>query len=257
MPRLGETPYRTFALLGLPRTGTTYLRTLLSSHPEVVCHGEILDPDKWANHFERLRALVGDELGPEATAERFRPDNWRRLVGLLPRLQPEKPVVGFKHMINIEEVALAEIVAEPSMPKILIWRDNLLASFSSALINRERGRAHVRTGDPIEAKRVRFDPAIFARYVAKRDRAFELCRRALEGAAAPFVVIEYRDLGRATALEAICATIGVDRERLGASSLAKQNSDDILSRFSEPDRVAQSLEALGRPDWAFEQRCEA
>ena len=99
MSRSGADGGTKFIILCAARTGSTMLRQLLDSHPEVCCYGEIMaaavTPDRWDSEAPMRRKLL----------EQYRqgPRQFLRELGQYP---PECKAVGFK--IKYEELVLAD-----------------------------------------------------------------------------------------------------------------------------------------------------
>src|SRR5882762_5828788 len=89
-----------FIILCAARTGSTMLRHLLDSHPEICCYGEIMadqvTPDRWNSAARGKHSRLMDlyRNGPRQFLEQF---------GLYP---PQAKAVGFK--IKYDELVLAD-----------------------------------------------------------------------------------------------------------------------------------------------------
>lgn len=119
-----------FVLVGPARSGTTALRAALGRHPQVVCHGEILSPNRVIGLFPAAAGLPAD------AAEALLVRN-RDTVGFIEQaLGTSRPVNGFKVLYNqIVQVhaaeALAHLLSDPRLAIIFLWRRNLARRFLS------------------------------------------------------------------------------------------------------------------------------
>jgi len=99
-----------FIILSEPRTGSTYLHSLLNCHVQVRCEGELL------NH---VNGPKDDPLG----------DVNRRLSDL------SQPVVGFKIFpedLLYHHLSLVEVVRRLDIKWVIVlWRENFLAMYVS------------------------------------------------------------------------------------------------------------------------------
>jgi LPS sulfotransferase NodH len=141
-----------FVIAGTQRTGTTLLRTSLSSHPEIDCHGEVFKLGKapyalpggyWAytrqDSLHRLKAA----LLPQRSFRDF-----------LAKLYGERGhrAVGFKLMLNHCEAMpdLWPLVAQHDVKVILVTRRNFLKTLVSRQTAAATGVYHVSASLPVK-----------------------------------------------------------------------------------------------------------
>jgi hypothetical protein len=231
-----------FVIVSLQRSGTTFLRHALSNHPDIICHGEIF-----------MHGLVGGVLDPvpylklpKVAARDADP------VGFLDTFLSfhEKGHVGFKLMLNQNQQVLEEIVRR-KWPLIVVWRENLLARFSSLLLTRATGQSHARVGREVVRAQVDFDPRDFKRF---RNREVSSWAKLidLEDFADSAILVEYCDLVASGGLRRVFEHLGIEPVEV-KSRLQKQNSSAIVERFTNPDAVLADLESIGHPEWAREE----
>lgn len=142
-----------FVIAGTQRTGTTLLRTSLSSHPDINCHGEVFKLGKapyalpggyWAytrlDNSHRLKAA----LLPQRSVEAF----LAQLYG-----QRGNHAVGFKLMLNQCEARpyLWPLVVQHRVKVVLVTRSNFLKTLVSRQTAAITGVYHVSASLPAKS----------------------------------------------------------------------------------------------------------
>jgi Sulfotransferase family len=143
---------RRFVIAGTQRTGTTLLRTSLSSHPDIVCHGEVFKtgrspyalPDGyWAfsrrSRFARVKAF----FRPRASTAEFLHHVFDR---------PECHAVGFKLMLSHckSRPYLWQQVSDHVAAVVLMTRKNVLKTLVSRRAAAKSGVYHVSASLPVK-----------------------------------------------------------------------------------------------------------
>lgn len=136
-----EQPTR-FVIVGTQRTGTTLIRTSLSSHPDIVCHGEVFSPgyrDPGGYHHYTHQSIwhrLAGVLGRRAAT-----------VAFLRRLYAEQgcAAVGFKLMLNQcrRRPGVWEFLTQHGTKVILVERRNVLKTLVSRRAAEASGVYHV------------------------------------------------------------------------------------------------------------------
>jgi LPS sulfotransferase NodH len=234
-----------YVVLCQARTGSTYLVRLLRSHPGIVSHGELFQPDAiyWADRPAQMDAAALAERDAD-------PVTFLRTVhAAAPRGVP----VGFKIFPTHSPTILEHVRASPELRRITLRRDNLLAQFSSGLIADATGRYS--SDRPRASVRVKFDEQQFLRFVRRISAELELLAdTARSRAAQPDLLdLEYSDLFAPGIGDRLTSFLGVARRALRARRLVRQNPGRIVDRFHNRDEVHAFLDRFGRPDWADEQ----
>lgn len=169
-----------FIVLSEPRTGSTYLQSLLNVHVDVCCTGDIL----------------GDEHGPKDDPVA---DVDRQLSAL------RQPVVGFKtfpeHLVY-HRLSLPELVRRLDVSwVIVVWRRNSLEMYASLQIARRTGiwySAAEPTTDVVETVEVKGSE--FLQYVADTERLWRDVVRGWPPDVVP-IFVEYEELAKTTESE--------------------------------------------------------
>jgi hypothetical protein len=125
-------PQVRFVIFSVARSGTSFLTTSLRSHPEILCHGEALLP----RHFHRhVRGSARAILSPEEIEA--------RPLAALHRLfacNDGHRVVGCKIFRGHSKSAQGDILRDPEIAKIVLQRENCLASYSSLQLAKSTGK---------------------------------------------------------------------------------------------------------------------
>jgi LPS sulfotransferase NodH len=210
-----------FLIMGLPRSGTTYLMTLLNSHPAIHCSGEQFNPYHIVGVGEDMNgdqaALIRRDRDPVNFAKAFL-ENY---------LGKGHSRVGSKFMIGHNIDLLRAIEGWENTKIIYVWRENRLAQTSS-LMKAEQTLtwAQEEVDDHIRRKTQAGPNAIRDRWheYATCDYLFGLWYENLK---CPRMAVEYcelfsRDFNRRT-----CRFLDVDPRAQMKSSLVKQGQNEI------------------------------
>jgi hypothetical protein len=238
-----------FAIVGLKRTGSSYLVNLLGGHPQIHCCGEIFNPDgvnlRWPKEAGGRRAAR--ELESELEALRATDP-----VTFLERVYATdfgRPVVGFKIFKNHHPEMLTHILADRNIAKIVHSRANGLARYASALAKRLAGPA----GRHAEKPPVAFDAAQFAPFHREHATFFDETEQRLAASGQDFHRSRYEELNNPARLIDMLNFLGVAPELPPLQGPPpNRGSSDVLSRFSNPEAAEAYLRDHGLMQWAHE-----
>src|SRR6202008_2736262 len=122
-----------FAIIGLKRTGSSYLVNLLGSHPEIHCCGEIFNRDgvnlRWPKEMGGRRA----GRGIKSELKELRGRDPQAFLERVLAIDFGKPVTGFKIFRNHNRPMLERILEGGAIAKIVHRRENGLARYASTL----------------------------------------------------------------------------------------------------------------------------
>ncbi|MGI9170150.1 MAG: sulfotransferase [Caulobacteraceae bacterium] len=235
-----------FAIIGLQRSGTTFLRRSLDDHPDIACYGEIFQPRRMVN----LQGVAGIDEMPSKEERDADP------IGYLDRFLSlfADGFIGFK-LLLAQSPEVMEEVARRGYRLISLRRENALAKYSSTMIFKSMKGTGERFLRPANegpaAVRATFSAAAFEQYRA-RDRqqwaAFEAVRDRYRP---PCCDIEYAELAWGDGLDRVLDFLGASRRSLDAG-IVKQNSTDVISRFDNPRAVGAYLSSHGLDAWSHE-----
>lgn len=238
---------RRFLIMGLPRSGTTYLMTLLNAHPRVHCSGEQFNPHAivgiGGDRDDSFEAVLARDRDPVGFFEGF----FRR------HRAPGRDLVGFKFMIGHNIRVLDHIAASPDIRLIHVRRDNRLAQVSS-LIRAVETKEWARTRpDDAPPPKIRATP----RQISQRWHEYEtfdrLFRLWLDALPHRKTEIEYREMFAPGFEGWICHFLGLPFDPAMRSPLVKQNANTILDRFEKPEPIRRYFTAVKREDWLHDE----
>lgn len=230
-----------FIILGLPRSGSTYLMSLLDAHRDVICGGEHYNPfaviDRRAD--EGHKAVLGRDKDPVGHMQAFFAKTAKRGVAC----------GGFKFMIGHNLEVLKALGADPELAIINVWRENKLAQTSSLIKAAQSKKwAQTRPDEHVDRK-----IAATPRQISHRWHEYAtfdyLIAQWLEGLANPKVTYEYRELFQPGFEENVCGFLGVPYQSTMKSKLVKQGSNSILDRFKDPKPIRYYFTQVGLERW--------
>lgn len=179
-----------FVILAAPRTGSNMLCTLLGSHPDVLCHHELYNPDGIYTALE-LRGSSFD-LGTMEARD-------RDPIGFLDRvwaMDLGHSHVGFKMTCGQNEAALSAVVGHPAVRTIVLRRGNRVRTFVSRLIAEQTGQWEVYDKADLHRPRprVRVEVDALRRSVAENEAYYADLERELESTGQHFLHVSYERL---------------------------------------------------------------
>lgn len=230
-----------FLIVGLPRSGTTYLMSLLNSHRDVLCEGEQFNP----------HSIVGAgwvERSPEAVTERDKAPV-AFLNQFYQRNSNKGAAVGCKWMIGHHAEIMGHIPNDHDLRLIYVHRENKLAQTSSLM--KALQTKQWATRDECKIDRTPIDAGPFQ--VAQKSREMEVqdmtFARWLDTVPDPVLRVEYRDMFKPGFEATLCDFLGVTFDPAMKSPLVKQGSADILARFAKKKAISNYFTETGKADW--------
>jgi hypothetical protein len=233
-----------FLVIGLPRSGTTYVQTLLSSHRDILCRGEMFVPGQIDDSGTKSRqpgAVAARDADPAGfLARALRGDG----------LDVPKPAaIGIKVLFHHHPRLFAEIVpADPALRLIHVTRENRLAQFASARQVQMTGDWVAGPGRP-RAPRVRAGPFWAAGQCNRLENEDFLLGQWIAGLPNPSVTVRYREMASPGTATRLARFLDVEPDSGMASPLRKQGQNRVLDRFANPEPIARHFRAIGRGDW--------
>jgi LPS sulfotransferase NodH len=218
-----------FVILAAPRTGSNLLCTLLNSHPEVLCHHEIFNPN---GIFFALQYRDGSlDLGTLDERDR---DPFRFLQRVWEHAQGAS-CVGFKMTRGQNVDIMQAMIEDPAVRKILLYRRNRLKTFVSEQLARQTDRWEVYAREDLatDAPRLHVDVGAFREHCALNESFYRDIRQALQSSG-PQLWFEtaYEDILDPSEHVRLLMFLGAraTHARLAQSSL-KQSDTDLRSHI--------------------------
>ena len=243
-----------FVIIASPRTGSSHLVTQLSSHPDILCSGNSLQPDHvWLSWPKK-------DLGPSVKAEltELRARDSDAFLEKLYTSGYGRSHIGFKIFNRQNDAALGKLLVNSEVRKVVLYRKNVLANFASRLAARSNKEWSVQEGRPVSpAPPVRFDENEFVKFHNGYVGFYQDILGRLSRHRQSFHFIEYLDINEPLLFSGLVSFIGADPAKLDTPAplrapQAKQNSPDILARFSNSADVADFLKRYELQHWARE-----
>lgn len=237
-----------FVILAAQRTGSTMLTSMLNSHPELRCFGELYARDRSTaiEVFADLPAKLRDRFLYD-DEERTR--RWRHLLHGIGWRQ--KVAWGFKLMNNQHKRVRRYLIEESDCLLIVLKRRNALAMHASsenAKLNRQCGRD--RDGGVTPARAV-FNRDNFLWHLDRYESRYQMVEQAIRAAGRKFLATDYETLKGAGGHDEqtrILTYLGVAPRNLVANTI-KRESGNVLDRFENPDVAWTCIDQLGHPEW--------
>ncbi len=233
-----------FIILAAPRTGSNLLCTLLNSHPEVLCHHELFNPE---GIFYALDHRDGSmDFG--ALEERDRDP-----FGFLQRVW-ENPAgvacVGFKMTRGQNGAVMRSLIEDSGVLKIVLYRRNRLKTYVSELIARQTDRWEVYSRDELVAgtPRLRVDVGSLQAHSDLNRNFYEDIRGALQAGRQPWIEMVYENIFSPSEHVRMLEFLGVGATGAGlVQSSVKQNDSDLrilVENFRELESALEGSEFL-------------
>lgn len=233
---------RRFLIVGLPRSGTTYLMTLLNSHRDITCSGELFNPYSVIetgppDYDPDLR--YRRDWGPRYFMKQFFE---RHEAGPCKR-------IGFKLMLGHNIRVLSQLPELAQIRIIYVHRENRLAQVASYLkAMQTKNWAQTRRSKQMAQKIVASPEEISQHWheYATMDFLFAAWLDTLKN---PRITVEYCELFGPDFNARICGFLGLDPDPDMKSPLVKQGANRVLDRFATPDPIDSYMRHLGRAHW--------
>ncbi|MBC2777790.1 hypothetical protein [Parasphingopyxis marina] len=235
-----------FAVLSMPRTGSTMVVEKLGSHPDVTCYLALFSKREFfATDHPPTRALRDALSGWDVWEDRH--EKYAAFMADVVAGTPPCKAMGIKQHINGPKAATQGLLADPDVRLISLVRRNHLATYSSAQIALQKGWNNRRTIAAREQPKVAFDAGQFEKHICAREHHDRLWSGLIAERGGK--EIDYARARTADGAAELWEFIGVDPALGGDTTLVKNNSEDFLQRFENPGDVQDWLEAHDRTDW--------
>ncbi|PKN13223.1 MAG: hypothetical protein CVU69_02665 [Deltaproteobacteria bacterium HGW-Deltaproteobacteria-4] len=240
-----------FVIIANPRTGTNHFIDLLNSHPNISCHREVFH-----RHSVYLLEGTRDDLFEKRNHDP---------VAFLHELYNSSPTqaCGFKIFMGHDDVVLNTVLQDPEIKKIILYRPNFLAVYSSDMIAEAEQRYLIfdQTQDRIDsgirdkartsAKAV-FDRTQFEMRWRDYHSHYQKVVKVLNETNQVYLFMTYDDYINEGLFRRVFPFLGLAQPEQVQTRMKKMNSSDILSRFANPDEVRDYLTETGILHWAHE-----
>lgn len=247
-----------FVILCSARTGSTLLVELLNLSPDIRCHYELLNPQLRQFGLEGAEAR-DPEL--EARLEALRGSDVQGFMAEI-RARAPQPHFGLKIFKGHNDRFEEEVLRDRSWKKIVLYRSNLLAVYSSLLISQATGKwsqgggaAQVVGGSSDEGvwnEQVHFDVEDFEKFAKRFQAPYRKWMSALAASRQDFHFIDYTQIRSQSMIGALTAFIGAAPPAELRARQVKTSTSVVVDRFENQIEVREYLKKVGRLDWQAE-----
>lgn len=240
-----------FTIVASPRTGTNHLIELLNSHNEITCHREVF-------HKDNVYMLEGTRN--ELLAEREK--NPLAFLMQMYNLSPTR-ACGFKIFNGHNPIVLDQVINDLTIKKIILYRPNFLSVYSSEKIAQLENR-YLIIGDQIkrsdanvyDAPRTKekayFDEVEFDYALNSYQDFYKKVVMELNKTNQDYLLLNYEDYLNEYLFRRTFSFLGLSQPDEVHTRMRKLNSNDILSRFTNPNEVKGYIEKIGKMNWGYE-----
>lgn len=243
-------PTTKFCIMTARRSGSNFLVSALANCPMILCHGEIF-------HEEIFHEDSSEEMSREyfdTLDFRVREQDPAKFVDQVYAMNTNVHAAGFKMFRDQSPVALAYILADRDIKKIVLRRDNILASYSSLQLARKTGlwQHRLRSAAPLVADsprpapdilepgddRVIFDPVSFRSFWDNESETFDYYHGSIAAAGGIHLDVDYLALtgGDFSSIERF---LELPAGFVWKSDIGRLNTSRILDRFYNPGDVLE------------------
>jgi LPS sulfotransferase NodH len=248
-----------FLIVAMARTGSSHLVNMLSGHPEIFCHGNVFGKQMLPLFYPKDQQPPKEELrAQKAQLRKLRAGNPRAFLDKVLATGHGRPHVGFKVFRGQNDSLVKELLGDSSIRKIILFRSNVLANYSSRLVARKTGKWDAKKGQiaPPPPK-VAFVENEFIEFHDSYISYYDEIMKATLLNSEPFFVIQYEELNNQVFTANLIRFIGADANKPIKSEVqrreqVKQNSSDIVARFSNRAEVEAFLRKQGLEHWQQE-----
>ena len=228
-----------FIILAAPRTGSNLLCTLLNSHPEVLCHHELFNPE---GIFYALDYRDGSlDLGSMAERD-------RESFGFLQRVWVNNQgasCVGFKMTRGQNDAVMRGLIEDSGVLKIVLYRKNRIKTFVSEQVARQTDQWEAYAGDELvtDVPKLRVDVESLKAHADLNGRFYDEIRRALQTKQQPCIEMFYENIFSGSEHSRVLEFLGVEASQVSlVHSSVKQNDSDLRSRIENFHELELALE---------------
>jgi len=229
-----------FAIIGAMRSGSNLLERSLDHHDDLVCFGELFNPD-FVGSPEPEKAidfsLKKREQDPHSLLDWMR-DN------------ADGHVPGFRIFPNHNETILEHVIKDDACAKIILTR-NLIDSFVSLKLAQKTDQWRMGDVDTKIDAKIDFDWSEFETYLAEHRRFHKSVRRGLQKSGTSALLVDYEDLQNLDTLNGIAKFVGSQKTsgKLKFRS-SKQNAYALSEKVANYYQVTDEFKQNARIDFA-------
>jgi len=227
-----------FVIFAAPRTGSNMLCSMLNSHPLVLCHHELFNPE--AIHYALDHRAGQINIGSLAERDHdplgFLARRWRYSGGA--------QALGFKLNRDQNEAASTAVMSDTDIRKIVLVRRNRVETFVSELIAQTTGRWESYATSDLRpyGGTIHVDARELRDHVERNRAYYSAIREALISTGQPHLEIAYEDIGRSSEQRRILDYLGVPSGRMILQpATRKVNTSNLRELVANHTALAAAL----------------
>jgi len=227
-----------FVVFAAPRSGSNWLCSLLDSHPEVLCHPEIFNPERIIYSV----SLRGGELDLGTVEERDRRP--REVIERVWGAPFGRRWVGFKLNRGQNREAFRAVLADPSVRKVVIKRRNRVKLFVSERLAQKTGEweSYPWSKSRAEKPPVRVSAEELREHAAMNERYYRWLETSIEEGGEPHHEVVYEELPDAGERARLLGFLGLSEPGGGLRGITrKQTPKDLRSIVANFEELAAEL----------------
>lgn len=227
-----------FVILAAPRSGSNMLCAMLGSHPQILCHHEIFNPQgiRLALQLRETGFVLGTVAEREQNPAAFLARIWANAHNF--------SCVGFKLTHRQNELVYRRLLADATVAKVILRRQNRVKIYVSRCISELLAEWEVyREQDLIrERPRVTFDVPRFLDEVAFDEAYYAEIRNAVENQGHAWIEVLYESLSSIPEQNRMVRFLTAEPIQGGLDIRSvKQNSRNLRDLILNYDEVVRSL----------------
>jgi len=237
-------PVTRFVILAVPRTGSNLLCTLLNSHPHVLCHHELFNPNgifyalEYRDGSLNLGSLEARDREPFSFLQRV----WEHPQGAF--------CIGFKMTRGQDAAIMQNLIDDSGVLKILLYRRNRLKTFVSELIARQTDQWEVYAEEELatDKPKLHIDVESLKAHCELNEKFYNDIKHALNTGQQPYIEMAYENIFSTSEHIRVLEFLRVEatQMRLMQASVKQNNSDlrTLVENFQELEQALEGSEYL-------------
>jgi LPS sulfotransferase NodH len=226
-----------FVILAVPRTGSNLLCTLLNSHPQILCHHEVFNPQGVFTALDyRGRGLAVESL-------RQRDNDPLGFLDHVWQTGTANTCVGFKWTRGQTVDVLKSVVGDSRVKKIVLRRRNRIKTFVSDKIAQQTLQWEVYSQDELimPRPRIHVDAAELLQHIASNQLFYADLSADLARQGQPLLEVDYETLLDRSGPARMLEFLDVSPDLPLTATSVKQNSTDLRDTIANFAELAASL----------------
>ena len=226
-----------FVILATPRCGSNWLCSLLDSHPEILCHHELFNPEGIHLALSQRQGdlNLGDTRQRDLAPLKLLARAWQEDLG--------HKAVGFKLNRGQSALIQSKVLRDPGIRKIVIRRENRIRSYVSECIAEASGEWESYQGLKISAvsRPIAVDPGALLRHAAANRAYYDSIGAELARTGQEAFAVSYERLAEPEVRRALLCFLEVLPDIALRSGTRRQNPAPLRDLISNFDELALAL----------------